>query len=248
LEKLTYIFHGSILPERVNLNFSTDALTENCSFAIRCWRSKLTIECKHDDTNIDVLTLNGLVESAVSGIVDVLGYTLACGYDVSIDSVYSLATKESSIFGVHENIFDDLEINNATSNGSPHPDLPKWEDIIKIVGPSQELRIALTDFRESIKQPDFTAFHCYRVLDSLKYAAPHRKQEDKQWEWLLKELCISKKTKDMLMKAGGEQRHGKIKMTSWEERKWAMQIAWYSIQRFLYWHLDKSRLNSLPLL
>ncbi len=212
--------------------------------SIRCSRSKITVDCINEiPAEMNLATAKNAVESFIRVVTDTLGFTVACGYDVEITSAYNLETKANNIFGVHENIFDDQKINLSTSQGTAHPLSPSIGDIIATAVTSPQLTIALADFRESIRQPAFTVFHCYQALESLKYSAPDIKDDQKKWSWLLSTLKISKATKDRLLKLGaGEQRHGKACTSIWEERKWAMSVAWEAIRRYVIFIRDKTAL------
>src|SRR5579872_7139255 len=101
-----YIFHGLVLPERANVSIKK----LNCSYPdkkieiiLECSLSKLVAECS-SVYETELLTLKNYVEAAIRNIVDSVGYSIACGYDVEIESAYNLETKEFTIFGVHENI------------------------------------------------------------------------------------------------------------------------------------------------
>lgn len=215
--------------------------------SLNCDLSKFLIECENQDPqNINLKFLKNIIENFMRLVADMYGFTVACGYDVEVTEAYNLDTKKYYILGVHENIFDDMDINNSTYEGIPHPDAPSHSDIINVARAHPELIVALSDFRKAIKDPDFTVFHCYRALDSLKYAAPIKK-ESKQWEWLYSNLNLSKKTKDKLSASGGgEQRHGKVNPTSWEDRKFAMKIAWEAIRRFVFLYTNPQKLENLP--
>ena len=102
-----YVFHGRVLPERSNFNLYPPITLqlENGHLIIACLYSKLTIECENSDLKVNLFTLKNIVESTVRIIVDSLGYTLACGYDVEIESAYNFLSKDITMFGVQEEIF-----------------------------------------------------------------------------------------------------------------------------------------------
>lgn len=214
--------------------------------SLNCDLSKFLIECENKNPQaINLKGLKTIIEGFMRLVADMYGFTVACGYDVEVTEAYNLDSKKYYILGVHENIFDDPTINSLTNDGTPHPDAPSHSDIINVARTHQELIVALSDFRKAIKDPDFSIFHCYRALDSLKYAAPIKK-ETKQWEWLYSNINLSKKTKDKLSAlGGGEQRHGKVNPTSWEDRKFAMLIAWEAIRRFVFLYTDPEKIKDL---
>lgn len=248
-----YILYGTVLPERANILCVPGIkaeLTLSASQCIRikqisCLQSKLIIVCQDaGETLIDKNSFKNTVESFVRTIIDALGYTLACGYDVEITGMYNPQSNEHAVFGVHENIFDDLKTNSDTNEGIPVPNAPTVDKILHLTFVHPQLSIALSDFREAIRQPSFTLFHCYRAIESLRYSAPTRKEED-QWNWLFSSLKIKKETKDQLLKiGGGEQRHGKVRLCLWEERKWALFTSWEIIRRFVFLFTEAKKLDS----
>ena len=241
-----YIFYGLILPERANVFISKAKFyfpDKKIEIISECSLSKVISECSAADA-IDLETLKNYVEMAIRTIVDSRGYTIACGYDVEIQSVYNLATKEWSIFGVHENIFPEEKINEDTNRGFVHPEIKiSLLDLAAMSGKNMELQIALSDFREAIRQPNFTSFHCYRVIEALRHTFDGDKS--KQWEKLRNTLQIDSDEITIIRDAARRLRHGDPAPQSWEDRKKHMFITWCIIKKYIDWRcqLEKREKN-----
>ncbi|HSW93404.1 MAG TPA: hypothetical protein VLJ15_03510 [Gammaproteobacteria bacterium] len=231
---IKYIFHGLVLPERASVFIKKG----NCSYPdnnieinLECSFSKVVAECSSVN-NIELLTLKNYVEMATRNIVDSIGYTTACGYDVEIESAYNLETKELTIFGVHENIFNEAKINDDTSKGIPHPDIAiSLIDLAKLCGRNIELQIALSDFREAIRQPNSTSFHCYRAIEALKHT--FGSDEQTQWEGLRESLQIDRNDIRLVQESARPLRHGKPAPQTWDDRKRHMLITWQIIKKYI---------------
>lgn len=241
-----YVFHGVVLPERVNfiiskMNYKNH--DETISLVIECAFSKIVVHCSCLVPDINLLTLKNFVEIVCRILVDSAGYTTANGYDLVIESCYDLNGnhKEANqliIFGTHENIFNDPKINNETSQGIPHPDIiiPVY-NLAALVFENIELQIALSDFREAIRQPNFTSFHCYRAIEALRHV--FNGKENEQWEALYSTFSIIKSDVYDIKKSAGLLRHGQLTQQSWEIRKKHMLLTWEIIKKYIEWKLNK---------
>jgi hypothetical protein len=210
---MQYIFYGRILPERVGFNCypPINIQSEKYQLIIGCLHSKLTIECNNYDPEVNLASLKNTIESTVRILVDVIGYTVACGYDVEIESAYHISKKEITMFGVQEEIFLTEEDLKRIRDGQPPAILDvDYRKICELSGIDLSLRLAMADFRESIRSPDFTAFHCMRAVESLKHSDfIGSKDNSQKLEQLKIKLKVAKKTLDKISNPGNDQRHGK---------------------------------------
>jgi len=244
---MKYIFYGRVLPERVNFTlYPPITLTsEKYQLIVGSLYSKLTIECDNQDLELNLATLKNTVESAVRILVDGIGYTTACGFDVEIESAYDLSKKEITMFSVQEEFFDSEEDLKCIRDGRPPSVLGvDKEKICDLMGIDISLRLAMADFRESIRNPDVTAFHCMRAIESLKHSDFLSSKDSSQKLGQLKiSLKITKKTMDKISIPGKDQRHGKAVKQSWQNRKEQMYITWEIIRRYLMLHINPKALN-----
>lgn len=240
-----YIFYGSVLPERANVAFSPILMTSiNSDYELiaQCALSKIVVEFNcNDETRINA-THKNIIEHNIRILVDSLGFSLACGYDVQIESVLNTKTHHVEIFGVHEPIFDFAQNNFHPSNIEPHPDTAgTFFDISKLAGVHLELAIALADFRESIRTPHFTSFYCYRAIEALKNALEGNDKQ--QWNKLHEIVSSSKEIIQPIKDKADQLRHGKFAEQSWDTRKHAMLVTWDIINKFIKWRLDDLSIN-----
>ena len=246
---MTYIFYGRVLPERVNFTLYPPIKMESEEFQLIVGSlfSRITVECESKDASLNLATLKNRVESSVRMIVDAFGYSVACGYDVEIESVYDYSNKAITVFGVQEQIFDSEEDIGLIRDGSP-PSLLiiDRKDISELMGTDIPLRLAMADFRESIRNPDTTAFHCMRAIESLKHSdfldSPDSSQKLHQ---LRKSIKLGRNTLNKVSLPGKDQRHGKSVPQTWEHRKEQMQITWEVIRRYLLLRLKREELDKL---
>ncbi|HHU0025782.1 TPA: hypothetical protein ACT9M9_002979, partial [Legionella pneumophila] len=230
-----FIFHGLVLPERVQFNISKcKCAMQDIEIILWSSFSKIVVECLvKKSLEINLYTLKNYVEMAVRTIVDSVGYLQACGYDVEIESAYDLQTKDFIIFGVHENIFHDDQINSDTNNGIPHPEISiSPTELAFLSSQNLELGIALGDFREAIRQPNFTSFHCYRAIEAIKQAFDGKKDKDK-WERLRTNLDVERSDIDKIANQAKFLRHGKCHPQVWKTRKEHMFITWNIIKKYI---------------
>ncbi|HAU1294598.1 TPA: hypothetical protein JBI28_16335, partial [Legionella pneumophila] len=95
-----------------------------------------------------------------------------------------------------------------------------------------ELGIALGDFREAIRQPNFTSFHCYRAIEAIKQAFDGKKDKDK-WERLRTNLDVERSDIDKIANQAKFLRHGKCHPQVWKTRKEHMFITWNIIKKYI---------------
>jgi hypothetical protein len=241
-----YIFHGLVIPERTNVYIQKTRCyypDKKMEIITECYNSKIVAECSCAVSDVSLLTLKNYVEMAIRIIVDSIGYAFACGYDVEIESAYDLDKKNLAIFGVHENIFDEPKINEDTDKGIPHPEISiSLFELAKISGANIELQIALSDFREAIRQPNFTSFHCYRAIEALGHAFTGDKIS--QWKGLRETLHVDRASIDKVKDSADSLRHGKPSLQSWDDRKEHMLITWYIIKKYVDWRLKNPNVES----
>src|SRR5579872_3169719 len=146
-----YLFYGSILPERSNIQIPKATwhiehkTAVDIEINLECHCSKIIAECL-PKVKIDTRVLKHYVEAAVRTMADCIGYSIVCGYDVIIDSVYDIEKKTTTLFSPHENIFDSPKINQNTAEGIPHPDFKlSLSHLAQLCTRYVELQVALSD-------------------------------------------------------------------------------------------------------
>ena len=246
-----YTFAGKVLPERtyvsigpfptfnvhvglpeVSIDFEANVVIDNAQVAVVV-RSHLEI------ANLE--TLRHSVEHVVRGIVDAFGYIEGRSYDVEITSVIDMSGKHSLVFG--------LEVGALQATKRERPVL--LPDLLRLlISPSSfgvedasfklmQLRLAMGDLREAIRQVGQSAFFCFRAIECLRqcYVEPGAEDSDvtrrTSWETMGKELCIEKTWIEPVRMASIPERHGSQRTTTAEQRIELMLRTWKVIDRFI---------------
>ncbi len=232
-----YVFHGLVLPEWAELNIPPCRSTfpeEKIEIILSCINSKLVAKCSCSYPNADLLTLKRHVEFTARTIVDVVGFMSIAGYDVEIEKVYNPEKNQQYFFGIQEFIFDDDNIDGLARQPRPHPALPiSCQELAKLSAMNTELSIALADFREAIRQTNFTSFHCYRAIEALKSVFDRNKKS--QWEKFRITLNIKRDDIERIKNSADILRHGELTLQTWEIRKEHLLITWSIINKYIDW-------------
>ena len=246
-----YTFTGKVLPERTyvsigpfptfnvhvdlpegGVDFDADVVIDTAQVAVVV-RSHLEIP--------DLETLRNSVEHVVRGIVDAFGYIEGRSYDVEITSVIDLSGKRSHVFGVEVGALQ------ATKHERPIllPDLlglltsPSSFGIEDASFKPMQLRLAMGDLREAIREFGQSAFFCFRAIECLRqcYVEPGAEDSDVtrriSWETMGKKLCIEKTWIEPVRMASILERHGSQRITTAEQRSELMLRTWKVIDRFI---------------
>jgi hypothetical protein len=224
------VFFGRVLPERAAVH-----LTGLPNIIARSESHDDTLLQIHiDSSHIVVESLGGgtmsndelkaMVRTFVATLVDALGFTNGCGYQIEIASVGGDST---GVFGVQfgEGESDPQRIHDHST--SLITMLLSRSD-----GSLKPLQRALADYRRAILDESDTAFHAFRAVEALSYyfGRNPRKGTPKLCEslnvsedWLRRKLEIP----------AGEIRHGKARKVDTTERLQALQDAREVILRFI---------------
>jgi hypothetical protein len=156
--------YGRVLPERANVNLNPGPIpliceaTETCpafKLFVSIQLSQITVVGNWPNEHMNLRTFRNQVDSTLRLILDSLGFTNRCGYDLELTSAVEVETGVQTVFGVDE----PFEIS---------PDLPQFASIFLAPGKVLPLRLALGDLREAIRDPQQTAFFAYRAIESVR--------------------------------------------------------------------------------
>lgn len=232
-----YVFHGLVLPEWAEFNIPPCRSMfpeEKIEIILSCINSKLVAKCSCSDPNVNLLTLKRHVEFAARTIVDVVGFMSVSGYDVEIESVYNPQKNQQYFFDFQEYIFDNDNIGDPVGQTTPYSALStSCEELMKLSAINTELTIALADFREAIRQPNFTSFHCYRAIEALKSVFAGKKKAP--WEKLHITLNVNEDDIKRIKSSADILRHGELTSQTWEVRKQHMLLTWDIINKYINW-------------
>lgn len=247
-----YTFAGKVLPERAHVTLghipglAIEATfpdsTMACEAEIIVSNAQLLLVLRSEEPVVDLWTLRNTIEQIVRGIVDSYGYVEGRGYDIEITSVIDSTGECWQVFPIEEAAiqatknerpvsFDELKILLMNPRAEPYLE----QDTFKL----GQLRVALGDLRQAIRQIDKCALFCYRAIECIRrcYENPNETETDATrrvaWERMRGELCIARSWIDDIEKASVVERHGGQRTTTGEERSELMIRTWKVIDRFI---------------
>jgi len=232
-ESSIYTFFGKIFPERANVNISPIVMNiENKEAGISgVLKTSIAVSqvsaqfvCKQKVDNI--FTLKNYVEDAIRLQVDVLGYTLSCGYDIEITSMIDSIGSPQTVFGVN---FDDIEEFKKKR--------PKdFNEIMKLFSDEKGnyLRLCMGDLREAVRNPKDAGFFCYRAIESLmQYFTKNGLDRDKTWHKFREDVGVRKEQIEYIKKFADPVRHGGSIYISPENSKKILNDAWEIVDKYI---------------
>lgn len=237
-----WIFCGRVYPERANINIdqiSFKARYENTEIKIdfKIEASQIKIRLSGEIQQISPATLKNITQTFSQNILDILGSTLGCGYEVEITT--GVDSDQMLVFGVQESALAEEMLRDPAI---------EFSRLMNVVFSSSDensfqLRRSLGDLRQAIRFPEDTAFHCFRAVEALTYC--FGRNNSKGMDPLCKALNIDR---DFILKTleipGGAVRHGKMVPMSGEARNLAFRSSAQIIKRYV--HLKESKLDQLP--
>jgi len=229
----TWIFHGTVLPERagldisspVKISFSAEEAGISGEAILSVGASHVSIVVSSDDTEADLETLRNYVDYVARSTVDVYGYLSGRGYDLEISSVVDRDGRQT-VFGVGIEDIENLQQERPLV----------FQEVLGLMSRSHSLPRALADLREAIRSPWDTGFLCYRSIETVMqhFAAEDETAGDRKpaWERMRSALRIDESWIAPLKHPADRQRHGRAAFMSGTDRVSAMKRAWKVIDRF----------------
>jgi len=208
-----YIFVGKVLPERALLDtpevsFSTFGAADVSDGELRVvvLKSQITARFTTSGRVDNVYTLRNIVEDAVRGLLDVVGYCYGLGYDVEIVQAVNASTSETHVFGI------DIGAVTGFAKGAGIGFADVWK-LTAGAGAGQYLKAALADLREATKSPKETGFHCYRAVETVRNACASRqesapKTDAAAWELFRTTYSVSRQEIMAIKAFADDVRHG----------------------------------------
>lgn len=232
--------YGVVIPERVDVNLKPivlpySVLGNSISILIEIIRSKIFCRIT-SGTTMNISDIKNVTQSVVYSIVNYVGFLKNYGYNVQLDHAINNATGENIVFGIDGYAFSKED--SIQEGVLFRPNLQNESSIdIGMLADGSFCR-AIQEIRNSIAYPDYTALHCKLAIDAIQSAFAG---DDKaRWSKLRENLKIDKATLKSFNQAADEQRHGKNIPQTWEERRWAIQVASEVVHRYLLWRQNES--------
>ena len=240
--KIQYTFFGKVHPERCNVSVSgmefqvifpevepevEGIIRHSISF------SQVTATFVSDKPVENPCTLKNIVEDAIRAVLDVLGYTLGCGYDLEIIQMIDSLGSPPVVFGVGI-----PAINESASRAGI-----EFANIISLFSDArgQYLQRCLADLREAIRVPKDTGFFCFRGIESLRqfFLGEGRAKDDKaSWELLRTELSVDRQDIELIQQFADPLRHGAGGWISAEERADVFTMTWNIVNAFIKYAIN----------
>jgi len=230
-----YSLSGLVHPERadVNVSLAEARLSDpppDMAGALRFSIIKSQISASYS-SEVPVASADSLriwVESAIRGIVDTLGFTNGCGYDVEITQFFDLTSGAHLVFGVQDPVISSLKVFERLD----------VMDVVKLHGvpASVYLQHCFADLREAIRSPLDSGFFCYRALESLVqyYRQTHQlKTKTDAWAMLRDQTHSTEEDCRRIERAAQPVRHGQPRRYEPTERAEIMHLTWRIVESFV---------------
>jgi len=235
-----YTFFGKVFPERADVNIplwtaplldlKQKKIGEIKTFIGASQISiRITSSEKLENIGMNIGLLKNFVEEWIRIQVDILGYTLGCGYDVEITQLID-PDGHTTVYGVN------LEDVKAFEAKRPK----KFLEIMNICrDPTKRdyLRLCLSDLREAIRCPKDIGFFCYRAIESLKRyfvdTLNLENDEKKAWETFRSTLDIDRQKIEFIKQFADPVRHGGRKPFKAEEGKKILDYTWEIVDKYI---------------
>jgi hypothetical protein len=226
------IFFAKVLPERFTLTASEiryrSTVPEfNLSYEahLSIHVSQMVIQLTVDDSHPDLETLRNIVELDVRGFVDFYGFLHGVRFDVDMVSVVD-DTGNWRVFGI------EIPILRANLRGKEDEILKKY---LSVAVGRPECKIVMADFREAMRNPPNTGYHCYRAIEAMMQTMKELPTEknDQTWEKFRNNLNVDRTCLDAIKRHADAPRHGKLHAMTDSDRAYCFERMQVIVLRFL---------------
>src|SRR6266571_6404487 len=204
-----WTFFGRVLPERVPLTWDTpwegsaDFLGVVFDFRVIIHASQAIVDLTVKDGDPDVPSLRNAAADCIRTITDLAGYKQGYCFDVEVVSAICRDTSDWTVFGIEIPILAtrrSAERVGAIDGG-----------LFKMIAQNPAARIVLAEFREAMRVPVGTGFHCYRAIEAMMQSmkADPEDVDGPAWEQLRDRLRIHRSAIDEVKLHADFPRHGK---------------------------------------
>ena len=182
----------------------------------------------------DIPSLKNSAQSYAQSLVDSIGYSHGQAFTVQIPSL--LTPDGQMIFFADGDLILEETAKDRTL---------LVPEIIKLMLENFRLRRALNELRKTISEPDDTAFHCQRAVESVRKHFQENQSDKEGWIRLRTALNVSEEALKSLKEFSDPQRHADIPHVTYELRARDMTVAWAVVTRFM--QLLHQRVERLPI-
>jgi hypothetical protein len=236
-----YTFTGRVHPERYG--FGMDGLSDRvlmrpdgsrAIFRFHLSHSQVTVLVLTDSEHLEILGLKNDVNRLTRVALDALGFVWAAGLDLEIVS----CVDPSGMAYVFNTAFDELRSKEGPERD--RRDLELFNLLIEQAHMSPNVRSALADLRNAIREPTDTSVNCYRAIESIRreYLAGRRDTDAaKRQSWAhLREIAGVEESEALWLKGLADpRRHGGSVDMSHADRERALRLARRVVERHCLW-------------
>jgi hypothetical protein len=229
-----WTFFGRVLPERVPVTWDTPLegtarqpdLGMTFDFRVVIHASQAVVDLAVKDSDPDVSTLRNTAANCIRMITDLVGYKQGYCFDVEVVSAICRDTSDWSVFGIEIPVLAARRVGQVGGIDG---------GLLKATAQSAAAQIVLAEFREAMRVPVGTGFHCYRAIEAMMQSmkADREDADGPAWEQLRERLRIDRSAIDEVKKHADLPRHGKPSSMSDPERAKVFGLTDEIIERFL---------------
>jgi hypothetical protein len=234
-----YVFFGHVYPVHeyldmpnpfsIDMKHSAVPLEGRLTVSLQRMQVVSIVEIKEEFA--DIYTLRNVVEDMTSIITDCANFLAGKAFEIQLVSVHDVRRNRSMVFLTGAPA--------VATHGTGHADISTLMDV---AWSSPDFRRALADFRNAIRYPGQTGFHCERIVEAMAhYFGPMSSTTNiRRTRGLLRSaLNISKATDNAIVRAGASPRHGGGPWVSNEQRGKLLEWAREMLGRFVQVHREK---------
>ncbi|WP_374624512.1 hypothetical protein [Devosia sp.] len=233
---LKYLAEGRVIPERTVLSLPTvqgDMILwdgKPFTFRISLVLSRIFVLIDAPD-NMSIADIRNLLFSLLGDVTNLICFKQVFGLSYEIDSITRIDDGYSEVLGVEGYVFDRLDEDSGLFTFRT---IRKGDNYSVPVEMLQDMHFtrAAFELRCAIHYPHFTALHCRLAIEAIRNAFPGD-TESIQWASMRTALKIDRSAFLSFKSAADDQRHGRNRDQTWEERKKAMQVAWETVNRYI---------------
>lgn len=236
-----YTFTGRVHPERYGFGMGglRDRVLQHPDgsrsiFRFHLSASQLTVLVLTDSDDVTILDLKNHVNGLTRVALDALGFVWAAGLDLEIVS----CVDPSGTTYVFNTAFDGLR-------GEEGPERDRSEQqmlnlLIEMGHRSTNIRLALADLRNAIREPSDTCLNCYRAVESIRQeylgTGPETNSAKAQsWAKLREVTGVEESELRWLKGLADPRRHGGSANLAHADRERALRLARLVVEKHCLW-------------
>lgn len=228
-----YVFQGSILPNRANMDISDEVKTSitrgqhQGEVTIHFEGADIIVEFDLEGDLVNILTFRNLVRNIVDSVVTPVCYLTGTNLSFELSSVRA-PNEKTHTFGVSV-----PEVDGLDDPDSLFGELSRIMSLYDGDG-GNYLRSSLRDYYLAMDSPLDTGFYCYRAIESLRqnFQTEGMSSGD-AWPVLRDRLGIDKSDIMTVKELADDRRHGDIIDVPGQDREEILNLTWDMIMKYV---------------